>query len=82
MSKNKEREEDNHPLIEDNESQSLCKERSKILLPILLALVIGTNILIVLFGLPSRIKGMNCDINLNIAKYSFNICFDLHYFLH
>ena len=60
MSKKKEREEDNYPLIDDN--RSLCKERSKILLPILLALVIGTNILIVLFGLPSRIKGMNCDI--------------------
>ena len=54
MSKKKEREEDNYPLIDDN--RSLCKERSKIL-----ALVIGTNILIVLFGLPSRIKGMNCE---------------------
>ena len=72
MFKNKELEEDNYPLIENNESQSLCKERSKILLPILFALVISTNILIVLFGLPSCIKGMNCDIVSIIDMYFLN----------
>ena len=47
-------EEDNQPLIEDNESQSyfwfrlllLCKKRWKLLLSVLLTLVIGTSILI------------------------------------
>ena len=47
-------EEDNQPLIEDNESQSyfwfrlllLCKKRWKLLLSVLFALVIGTSILI------------------------------------
>ena len=62
-------EEDNHPLIGNNESQStfwfglflLCKERWKILLPVLLTLVIGTSILIGLFGVPSH-TGKCCNI--------------------
>ena len=59
-------EEDNRPLIEDNESQSsfwftlllLFKKRWKLLLPVLLTLVIGTSTLIGLFGVPSPSKGM------------------------
>ena len=60
-------EEDNHPLIEDNEIQSplwsrLCK---KILLLVLLIMVIGSSILIGLFGIPSHSKGKNCNICIN-----------------
>ena len=58
-------EEDNHPLIEDNEIQSsfwftlllLWKKSWKVLLPLLLTLVIGTSILIGLFGIPPHSKG-------------------------
>ena len=55
-------EDDNRPLIEDNESQSLCKKIWKILLPVLLILVIGTGILIGLFGVPPHSKGRYCNI--------------------
>ena len=61
-----EREDDNQPLIENNEIQSsfwfrlllLCKKRWKLLLSVLFTLIIGTSILIILFGLPSHSKGM------------------------
>ena len=64
-----EREEDNQPLIEDNESQSpfwfrlllLCKKRWKALLPVLLTLVIGTSILIGLFAVPPHIGKYYCS---------------------
>ena len=58
-------EEDNHPLIEDDEIQSsfwftlllLWKKNGKVLLPLLLTLVIGTSILIGLFGINPHSKG-------------------------
>ena len=60
-----ERDEDNQPIIGNNESQNnfwsrlllVCKKRWKILLPVLLTLVIGTSILIGLVGIPSHSKG-------------------------
>jgi hypothetical protein len=62
-------EEDNQPLIADDEIQSpfwfklllLCKKRWKVLLPVLLILIIGTSIMIGLFCVPPQI-GKYCKI--------------------
>ena len=61
-------EEENQPLIENNESHShfwfrlllLCKKRWKVLLAVFLTLVIGTSILIGLVCVPSHI-GKYCN---------------------
>ena len=62
-------EEENQPLIENNESPShflfrlllLCKKKWKVLLLVFLILVVGTSILIGLFCVPSHI-GKYCNI--------------------
>ena len=75
-------EEENQPLIENNESPGhfwfrlhlLCKKKWKVLL-VLLTLVIGTSILIGLFCVPSHI-GKYC----NILGCSFNTHFNIDSF--
>ena len=76
-------EEENQPLIENNESPGhfwsipllLCKKKWKLLLLVLLTLVIGTSILIGLFCVPSHI-GKYC----NILGCSFNTHFNIDSF--